>query len=234
MAIKIYNPSPTTFGVQPLVRYVQGDIHERVVNVGPPDTISTGYDVSGKGKNCVQTTVSAQPLLIVGGLNGLDLWGGDGGGKILICDVPLPAAGTLFIVCNREPEWTNAYIFAGNGTGASPALLVNDPYLGVKAFQWFDGGFNERGTFSQNATGYHVLAITHDDAAGTPNTIGYFDGSQVFSITNDNWSGRSLVDLFGFGGYSGNIAEGPVIYPKVFTAWEVASLTRYYRNRRGI
>jgi len=230
MSIKIYNRSPFTFG-QPVCYFKPEDIHERILNSG---NVSSSSDVSGHGYTLTQAAPTSQPAL--GSLNGRDTWVGDGVDNFLACSVPLPAQGTIFLVVDRTAG-APSYIMAGDHVHKYPNFLSGfNPGGGAAAFEWLDDGM--RATFSVSATGFHVLAVKHDDSAGTPNTIGYFDGAQAFSGDSANWSGRNIVGILGESAgvnpHAGAIAGGPLVFPRVFAAFEVALQTRFYQNRFAI
>ncbi len=220
------NPHPIEFG-QPLVWYDPGDIHENTVATG----LSDGGDKSGNSRDATQATAGYQPS--IGTLNSREIWTGDGTDDFLNCSVPLPAEGTLFVVTDPTAG-APSYILTGSDADAWPSLISGfDPGGGAVSFEWFDTN-GLRTTLSASATGFHIIAITHDDAA-TPNTIGYFDGSQVFTgNSTSNWNGRSLVAILAHSAavapHTGSIA-GLTLHPKVFAVWEIEQLTRYFQNR---
>ena len=228
----IFDKSPTTFGVQPLLYLDAADINYRVLNGG---NVSDALDKSGNGNNFSQPTPANQPILLEEGQNGLDVWTGDLlSARYLEYLIVFPVEYTLFLVADRETHYPAVYLTNGNGASGTPAILSNsNPGVGVRAFEWFDHPI--RRTFSINATGYHVLAVTHDDRFAPKITRGYFDGLEVFyasSITG--LGGRAFQRILYYWGVCQSHIGQVEIFPKVFTNLEIAAHTQYLKNKWGI
>jgi hypothetical protein len=134
------------------------------------------------------------------------------------CLVPDPTArdfgtaNTLICVCT--PSSAAEYILSGTGAEGRPAFLSKfNPGAGVANYEYWNksSGSGERSTFDVSATGLHILTLARTDDTG--NYIGYFDGTQVFSVAVDtarDWTTNSVALIgaltAGSSQYDGDIA----------------------------
>lgn len=198
-------------------------------------------DKSGHSKGYSQSVVNDQPPFLASGQSNIGTIKGDATSDHMLMDIMLGAAFTVFFVTDALSSYPGVYAVGGNDpTGASPAFLTNlNPGTGVQAmeFYYFPVPTFRKSFLAQPATGYHVFALTHNDAASSPKTRGYLDGVEVFNGDMMSVVGRKFTHLYtnstlaSFGAF--NFAT-KVFYHSELPVYQVTSLSKsFFLSRRG-
>ena len=236
--MNVFCPHPTILSDLPDVWWDVADPHNRTLNAGKFSAI---LDKSGNNVNAVQAAANDQPPFVAAGQDNVGTLKGDGVSDYMTMDIPLPAAFTFFVVADREEAYPLAYVLGGDdNVGASPAILQNfNPGSGVAAYEiyYLENGTAFRQTFSEDATGYNVLAMSHDDNADSPKTVGYFNGVEVFSGDSKSFVGRKfnyLLSNFVLLDYSTCNFCSFAMYHRVLEPHKITSLSKsFFLSRRG-
>jgi hypothetical protein len=197
------------------------DLDADTISGNDGDAVVDWFDSSGAAKHYGQDTGASQPTLKKTLYNGHSAVRFATNDK-LVAD-PNPAgfgsASTLIIVCTPSST-TNSYILGGSGSEGIPAIISG---FASKAFEYYNTA-GERQTFAASASGLHVLTLTRTDDSG--NVIGYYDGTQVFSVAVNgslDWTGLQITEI----GNNGNAAGDN------FYNGDVPRIIKFNQNHAG-
>jgi hypothetical protein len=178
--------------------------------------------------NFTNATGSAQPTYLLNDGGSPSLFASSGGSQYYAATQMVNYNTTTTLVAVAHPSTTSsAYLCAGSSTGNAPAFIYG---FVANTFEFYNTP--DRQTLGTATSGVHILAITQTD--GT-NLKGYFDGTQVFSVTPTiAFNGKRFQNLFtstGSTNFYNGAAKSFMIFKRILSASELSYLFDYINRR---
>lgn len=204
------------------------------LGTGTPPTTGTNVLPVDRmaNKTLAQATVSRRPVYDSGVLNSLGCLKSDAANSTLI----VASAGANFntttsiIMVTQPSSAANAYLFGGNNTSDSPAIISN---FGGLSYEWFNVG--DRFTISAGATGFNMIEIYQTDAS---NVAALLNGVSAFSNVPTVALNNKAIDSIFASGVSLNVGTFYLAelfcYRAVLTAAQKTNVRRYVAQKWGL